>query len=248
MARGDPHGPILRPEGPGGRRRLTDFPWRLITVDIDGTLTTVHGWERIASALGRTAEYRVEHDRIDRGEVDEDTHLRILFGFATGLTEARLDQVLERTPKVRGIGAAVTALHHRGAHVALLTHNPSYIIDWYSRRFGFDGGSGGWGSTLRAGRIGVPRGVLADKVLGLRELKRRFRVSGSEICHVGDAWPDARLAPLIGGFVAFNALRASVRAEGDAVVPGGPLDRIVPVLDRLRPRRPVKGARPLPYS
>ncbi len=224
---------------------MPKFPWRLVTVDIDGTLTTVHGWREIAKASGWVPEYDLEHDRIDRGEVDEDTHLRRLFRLAVGLTQPQLEAVLEATPRLTGITSTVRALHRRGAKVGLLTHNPGYVIDWYDRRFGFDAGSGGWGSTIRDGRVRPPRGVKADKVRGLHDLERRFGVSGGEICHVGDAWPDARLKPLLGGFIALNAERADVREAADAVLTTRSLTDVLPILDRLRPRRPVKGAQPL---
>jgi phosphoserine phosphatase len=224
---------------------MAPYPWRLVTVDIDGTLTTVHGWREIATARGRRREYDRAHRRIIAGIEDEDAHLRGLFAFAEGLTRHRLEQILESTPKLAGISETVRRLHLKGARVALLTHNPPYVTRWYCRSFGFDAGTGGWGSSLHKGRIGVAGRVRADKVRGLRALERKFGVPARSICHVGDAWPDARLAPLVGGFVAFNPDAARVARTADRVVRSRDLRDILPVLDRLAPRRPVNGARPL---
>jgi phosphoserine phosphatase len=225
---------------------VSDLPWRLVTVDIDATLTTVHGWSVIARAAGRARAYRSESERIHRHGIDEDQHLRVLFGLAEGLSTAKLEVALEATPKVHGIDETVAALRERGVHVALLTHNPSYVIRWYERRFGFEAGSGGWGSVVRRGVVQPPGAVRADKVRGLRLLERRFGVTPSRVAHVGDAWPDARLAPLVGAFLAFNPRQGRVEVPADAVVRSQDLRAILPALQRLRPRRTVKGARPLP--
>jgi phosphoserine phosphatase len=224
---------------------MSDFPWRLVTIDIDGTLTVGHGWSILAREAGRANAYRRESTKIRGHGIDEDAHLRVLFGLATGLTPGRLDAAIRRTPKVHEIAPAVAALKARGAAVSLLTHNPRYVIQWYDREFGFQGGSGGWGSVLRDGRVAPPGRVRADKVRGLRLLERRFGVEPREVVHVGDAWPDARLAPLVGGFVAFNASDRRVPKVADAVLRTRDLRRLLPVLERLAPRRPVNGARPL---
>lgn len=224
---------------------MAPYPWKLVTIDIDGTLTTVHGWLRIAAACGREVDYQRAHAAIERGIQDEDAHLRALFGLAVGMSRAELSEVLDHTPKLAGIEEAVEALHRRGARVGLLTHNPRYVIDWYSRTFGFDGGSGGWGSNFLDGHVAPPDRVRADKVRGLRELIRRYGVAPGAICHVGDAWPDARLAPLIGGFISLNTRSPRVRRVADAVLRSRDLRTLLPVLDGLRPRVPVNGALPL---
>jgi phosphoserine phosphatase len=224
---------------------MEDLPWRLVTVDIDGTLTTEHGWWPIAVARGRVADYRDSGRALRSGREDENAHLARLFGLAQGMGEAEITEIFRRTHRVRGIAETVATLRSAGAHVALLTHNPSFVLRWYSKEFGFEGGSGGWGLTLHHGRVGAPRGVLADKVRGLRSLLRRFPVPAATVCHIGDAWPDARLSPMVGGFVAFNAKGPAVARVADAAVVGRDLRAVLPVLERIVPRVPVKGARPL---
>jgi phosphoserine phosphatase len=221
------------------------FPWRLVTVDIDGTLTTEHGWWPIAVAQGKVAEYQRSRRALMAGREDEDTHLTRLFELAVGLTPAELAEIFQRTHRVRAIRETVEALRQDGVHVALLTHNPSFVIQWYSRTFGFEGGSGGWGLVVRDGHVQPPRGVRADKVRGLSALLRRFPGPSRDVCHVGDAWPDARLSPLIGGFVAFNAKGPTVRTVADAAVHSLDLRTLLPVLADLSPRRPVNDAEPL---
>ena len=224
---------------------MPPFPWRLVTVNIDGTLTSEHGWRPIAAARGCLRAYTAYRKALLAGREDENSHLRHLFAFAVGLTPDRLEPILQRTRRVQGIPETVAELHARGARVPLLTHNPAFLIRWYCDTFGFDGGSGGWGLSLRHGRVQPPGRVVADKVRGLRTLRREFGVPFGRICHVGDAWPDARLAPLLGGFIAFNPKRPAVARVADATVRGTDLRAILPVLDRLRPRRPLNDARPL---
>ena len=58
------------------------FRWRLVTVDIDGTLTRVHGWREIARAFGRDAEYELSNRRFFAREIGEDEHLEDLLRIA----------------------------------------------------------------------------------------------------------------------------------------------------------------------
>lgn len=218
--------------------------FRLVTFDIDGTLTTRHGWRPIAEATGRVAAYERSNRRLRAGRETEDAHLERLFELAVGLPTARFEGLLESAPKVRGIAETVEALHRLGLKVGLLSHNPAIVIDWYCERYGFDGGSGGWGLSYADGHVAVPFGVRADKVRGLEELARRFGTPPERTCHVGDAWPDARLAPLLGGFIAFNPKEPRVGAVADAVVRARDLRKVLPILGSLVPRPPVKGALP----
>jgi len=223
-------------------------PWSLVTFDIDGTLTTRHGWWPIAQALGKLPDYNRTNRALRSGRETEDVHLEKLFALATGVSRSRFEALLAASPRVAGIEETVRSLRAEGTHVALLSHNAGPVLDWYRRAFGFEAGSGGWGLAYADGHVAAPREVRADKVRGLADLAARFRVPYRSICHVGDAWPDARLAPILGGFVAFNPKGEAVAEVADAVVRGRDLRRVVPVLERLVPRRPVKGARPLAES
>src|SRR5690349_19578340 len=110
------------------------FPWRLVTFDIDGTLTTVHGWRFLADRRGRTDVWRSSTARYLRKEATEDEHLRDLLALAVGLDRKELESILSRIPKLRGIRPAVAALHRRGVVAALLTHNPPFVTDWWRKR------------------------------------------------------------------------------------------------------------------
>jgi phosphoserine phosphatase len=217
----------------------------MVTIDIDGTLTSEHGWRPIAAARGRMREYEHSRRALLAKREDEDTHLTRLFELAEGLDRVALDALLDGTRRVRGIPETVARLHALGARVPLLTHNPGFVIQWYSRKFGFDGGSGGWGLSMRNGIVQRPGRVRADKVRGLRAIRRRFPAPPWAICHIGDAWPDARLAPLIGGFIAFNPKSTATARAADATLSSGDLREVLPILGRLRPRRPLNDARPL---
>jgi phosphoserine phosphatase len=218
---------------------VDDFPYRLVTVDIDGTLTLVHGWEVIATELGRSEAY----DRTERlyraGEIGEDEHLRNLLALAEGVSTSKLGRILTETPRVGGIAEAVERLHELGSRVALLTHNPPYVTDWYARTFGFDAADGltappGWAD----GQVGLPVGTRADKLGGLDRLCRRFSVPRGRVAHVGDGIADAAIFPLVGFGVAFRSRLPEVRAAADAVLDSPDLPPVVELLRRSRPVRP----------
>lgn len=211
--------------------------FRLATFDLDGTLTTVHGWWVIAQARHREAEYRRSNERFFAHEISEDEHLANLLGLAVGLTRPEVEQLLERTPRVDGISATLSALRARGLHVALLTHNPEYVCAWYGQRFGFDATEGSDGTRFdAAGRIAGIGSARADKPAGLARLLDRYGLDPASVVHIGDGWADAALFPLVGGGIAFNSRLPEVERAADAVVRSTTLEDVVGAIDSLLPR------------
>jgi phosphoserine phosphatase len=215
---------------------MPEFRWRLVTFDIDGTLTRIHGWRALARARGREAEYEERTRRYGAGEVGEDEHLAHLLSFAVGLTPDALARLLESTPKLAGIAETVAALHARGCRAALLTHNPTYVTEWYRARFGFDAASGTEVPVAADGRVLPPGPVRADKPGGLRLLLDRLSVPAELTAHVGDGRADAWVFGHVGGGIALNAELPEVERAADAALHTQDLRDIVPVLERLRPR------------
>ncbi len=60
--------------------------WDLVTVDIDGTLTTIHGWKVLAAAFGRRADFDQTQRRFFAHEIGEDEHLADMLAVAQGRT------------------------------------------------------------------------------------------------------------------------------------------------------------------
>ncbi|MFZ1022968.1 MAG: HAD family hydrolase [Thermoplasmata archaeon] len=215
---------------------MAPFPWQLVTFDIDGTLTTVHGWRRIAERFGRVADFESTSRRFVAGEIGEDAHLTNLMQIAEGRTVPEVESILEDTPRLAGISEAVASLRSRGACVALLTHNPPYVCAWYVRRFGFDDFEGTTGQSMVGGRIGAPRGVHADKPGGLRRLLVRHGIPPRAAIHVGDQISDADIFPHIGGGIALNSSDPRVNDRADRAVRATDLREVVQVLLELSPR------------
>ena len=212
------------------------FPWRLVTVDIDGTLTRTHGWRGLAEAFGRLGAFEDTNRRFFAHEIGEDEHLSDLLDIVTGHTVAEVEAVVERTPKLRGIREGVSQLHDRGARVALLTHNPTYVVEWYRQTYGFDDGEGVNAQAVEGGRIGPPVGVRADKPGGLRALLARGPVPPSSVAHVGDGWSDAEVFRLVGGGVALNSPLPEVNRAADLALTTEAFPDVVLALSRLSPR------------
>jgi phosphoserine phosphatase len=224
-----------------GSGTTASFPWRLVTVDIDGTLTLCHGWKTIARAFGRSSEFEQTRRRFRAHEIAEGTYLAELLALATGHTPAEVHAVLERTPKLRGIAEGVRELHRLGARAALLSHNPAYVVEWYRRRFGFDDGEGVHGQGVERGRIGRPAGIRAGKIGGLGRLLARLATPAAQVAHVGDGTSDAVLFRRVGGGIALNAASAEVRKAADVRLITTDFGDVVKALRRLHPR-PISGA------
>ncbi len=215
---------------------MVAFPWGLVTVDIDGTLTLVHGWQEIAHAFGREVEFEATHRRFVSHEVGEDEHLSALLALAAGHTVAEVDRVLEATPKLVRIAEGVAELHRLGATVALLTHNPEYVVDYYRRTFGFDDGDGIVVPTDADGRIAPIDSVRADKLGGLSRLITRHPVEPRQVVHVGDGWSDAEVFRVVGGGVALNSRLPEVNRTADRVLRTRDFCEVVDTLRTMAPR------------
>lgn len=211
--------------------------FRLVTVDVDGTLTLVHGWREIARAFGREAEYRSAQRRFLARESSESEHLAALLDLATGRTVAEVEQVVADTPKLAGIAEGVEELHRRGSRVALLTHNPGYVTSYYRRTFGFDDDEGVRVPVAPDGRIDPAVTVRAEKPLGLIALIARAGVRASEVAHVGDGWSDAELFPRVGAGVAVNSSLPEVERAADVALRTRDFREVVAALARVPARR-----------
>jgi HAD superfamily phosphoserine phosphatase-like hydrolase len=212
------------------------FPWRLVTVDIDGTLTRTHGWKEMAVAFGGLEAFQATNRRFFAHEIGEDEHLSDLLDLVTGRTVAEVEAVVERTPKLGGIREGVAELQARGARVALLTHNPNYVVEWYQRTYGFDDYEGVNAQSVVRGQIGPPVSVRADKVGGMRSLLLRAGAPASSAVHVGDGWSDAEVFRAVGGGVALNSPLAEVNRAADLALTTEQFPDVVAALARLSRR------------
>jgi phosphoserine phosphatase len=222
---------------------VSPFPWRLVTLDIDGTLTRVHGWKFIAEGLGRSSEYEATELEFRAGAIGEDQHLTNMLRIARGTPLDRLRALVAATPKIGGIAPTVVALHLRGARVALLTHNPPYVCQWYVGEFALDGFGACEVPGPVDGILGDPGAVRADKPAFLARLLAQWGLRPEETVHVGDGLADAAIFARVGGSIALNAEDERVRRAATASLRSESLLDLLPLLDRMRPSAP---AVPLP--
>jgi phosphoserine phosphatase len=215
---------------------VSGFPWKLVTVDIDGTLTLVHGWREIAVAFGRLPEFETTNQQFGAHEIGEDQHLTNLLEIADGHTVDEVEAVLRRTPKLSGISNGVHELQERGAHVALLSHNPNYVAEWYQRTFGFDDFDAVPAQEVDHGRIGPCPAIHADKTEGFRALLARCGATASQGVHVGDGWSDAEVFRLAGGGIALNSRDPEVNRLADLALSTRDFRDVVRGISHLVPR------------
>jgi phosphoserine phosphatase len=209
----------------------------MVTVDIDGTLTLLHGWRVIAERFDRVPLYERTMARIRAGEATEDVTIAHLLSIAEGHSVADVVAALQVTPRLSGIPEGVGRLHAEGMVVALLTHNPPYVTDWYRQFAGFDDAAGMRGFQATSPLIGSSVGVGADKPGGLAALLARHEIDPSAVVHAGDARPDAAIFPLVGGGIALNATSRTVRAAADLAIDTTDFGEVVEAVLRLPARR-----------
>ena len=211
-------------------------PWRLVTFDIDGTLTREHGWRALARAFDRLPEYERSNRRFFAREIGEDEHLADLLELVEGRLRGEVERALDSTPKLARIAEGVAELHRRGIRAGLLTHNPGYVIDFYRRTFGFDEGEGVTVPVDRSDRIQRAVRVHADKPGGLALLLARTGIEARGVVHVGDGWADARVFRLVGGGIALNSPYDEVNRAADRVVRATDFGEVVRAVLAMPPR------------
>lgn len=212
-------------------------PWRLVTVDIDGTLTIGHGWRFVAVAFGRAGQYDRAMARVRSREAGEDETIAALLAIAEGHTVREVETIVAATPKLSGIPEGVRRLHGEGTEVALLTHNPPYVTDWYRRFAGFDDAGGLRGTQPTEPKIGPPLKVWTDKLGSLREMAARRGIPPSNVVHVGDSRPDAAVFPFVGGGIALNAEHPDVVRAADLALKTHDFGELVSAILALPARR-----------
>ena len=216
----------------------------MVTFDLDGTLTRVHGWSVIARAVHREPEYLESNRRFLAREIDEDRHLKDFLQLAEGLRVTDIESLLASTPVIDGIAPTLERLRSIGIRSALLTHNPGYVCAWYQRRYGFDDWEGTLGTVIQDGRIVDAGPAHADKVGGLGRLVGRSGISPSLTVHVGDGWADAAIFPRVGGGISFNSRLPEVDRAADEVVRSDSLSAIIAIVLRMTPRQVVESGVP----
>ena len=215
---------------------MTSPAWPLVTVDIDGTLTMVHGWRVISRALGREPEFARTQRRFFAREIGEDEHLTDMLEIVKGARWETVEAALRATPRIQGITEGVVEFHAHGSRVALLTHNPPYVCAWYCRTFGFDDFEGTGSQEVSDGVIQAPHDVRADKPTGLKALASRGGTVPSRVVHIGDGWADAALFPLVGRGVALNSRLPEVEQEADLALRLHDFREVARAVEALRPR------------
>ena len=214
------------------------LPWQLVTVDIDGTLTLVHGWRELALAFGQLPAFESTNRRFAAREIGEDEHLANLLGIATGHSVDEVLEVVRRTPTLSGIAEGISRLHGDGIRVALLTHNPDYVADWYRGTFGFDDAECVVSQKVSGGQIGPTVRVHADKPGGMRRLLLRWSVPARAAVHVGDGLSDAAVFRLVGGGIALNSPNPEVQRLADRALTTQDFRHVVHAVEELNPRTP----------
>jgi phosphoserine phosphatase len=220
---------------------VDEFPYRLVTIDIDGTLTIGHGWQFLAERLGRRAMYEETNRAFHEGRESEEDHLRRLLHLAEGEPLARIEELLEETPKIAGISETVQAIRALGATPALLSHNPGYVTSWYAKRFGFarwDGTSDRPRPEVVDGKVAAPGRIRPDKPGGLARLLAALKVPAARAIHIGDGEADAVVFPLVGFGIALNSTIPAVERSADLSLHLTDLRQLLPALPTTLRRSP----------
>ena len=198
---------------------------KAVIFDLDGTLVRYHGvefessWGAIAAAAGvREESERLLAEYLPRRDAYREWVARDA-ALLAGIPVARVAGQIFPPPYARGVKEAVSKL--RGRYVlGILSSGVSLVADYVREDLGFD--------FALANRLGVKDGRftgeselivdLWNKDEVLKEIGRKYGLSLSEICFVGDHVNDIPVMRIVGLSIAMNPKDEDISRIADYTV------------------------------
>lgn len=185
------------------------MPYRLIILDIDGTITRhISSWRYIHEKLGlwtnRAFRYQ---EAFLAGRISYRRFCELDAAHWKGMRESRIRRIFASVAYSRNAARCIGDLRRKGFKLAAISTGLQYIPERLQREFDFDYIL----SNRLLSRNGVLTGGVGIKIAHgakhtvLKRIFRKFRVMPHEVISVGDSDGDIPLARDSGYSIAFNS-------------------------------------------
>lgn len=194
-------------------------PFRLCTLDLDGTLIQGTVFLAVAEAFGKGAEVRRLDARYEAGEMTLADNFAAEFDLLQGIAVKEAQAALRASPMwLANIPDGVRDLRALGLQVGLLTDQPRFLAEVAEPTLDpvlcSEGGVG------PDGRIARPVDHKEDKAANLRAWCRAHGVDLAEVVHCGNGANDVPVFERVGLAVAVNPTGPEVARRADLAVEG----------------------------
>jgi phosphoserine phosphatase len=208
--------------------------YRLVTLDLDGTLTRERSiWEYIHKRLGKWYGFAEDYqNQFLAGKISYEEFCERDAQVWKGMKVEELLEIVKKVPFHPGANELVHYLKKKGLKLSLVSSGLSLLSDWVHRTYGFDYSVSN--DLLHENGLligGVKIRVYYDKKAEwVKRILKQFRVKPEEAIAIGDSKGDIDMFQMVGFSVAFNSSSFDLEKIANVCVPSQNLADIIPML------------------
>lgn len=208
--------------------------FRLVTLDLDGTLTRERSvWEYIHKQLGKWYGFAEDYqNQFLAGKISYEEFCERDAQVWKGMKVEELLEIVKTVPFHPGANELIHYLKQKGLKLSLVSSGLSLLSDWVHQKYGFDYSVSN--DLLHENGIltgGVKIQVYYDKKAEwVKRILERFRVKPEEAMAIGDSKGDIDMFQMVGFSVAFNSSCFDLEKIANVCVASQNLADIIPRL------------------
>lgn len=192
-------------------------PFRVVTLDLDGTLLTTTCFQEVAAALGKLDAIKALDEEYFGGRQTLAENFWAEYQLLVGTPLDLAEQAMRKGPWLQGIPEGVQQMRELGLRVGLLTDQPRFLARLAEPTLDpllcSEGG-------IEQGRIALPLDYREDKGANLRAWCRAHHVDLESVIHCGNGSNDIPVFERVGLGVAVNPAEAGVARRADIALEG----------------------------
>jgi phosphoserine phosphatase len=208
--------------------------FRLVTLDLDGTLTRERSvWEYIHKRLGKWYGFAEDYqNQFLAGKISYEEFCERDAQVWKGMKVEELLEIVKTVPFHPGANELIHYLKQKGLKLSLVSSGLSLLSDWVHQEYGFDYSVSN--DLLHENGLltgGVKIQVYYDKkAKWVRKILKEFGAKPEEVIAIGDSKGDIDMFQMVGFSVAFNSSCYDLDQIATICVPSRNLADIIPRL------------------
>jgi len=209
-------------------------PFRLVTLDLDGTLTREPSiWEYIHKRLGKWYGFAEDYqNQFLAGKISYEEFCERDAQVWKGMKMEALLEIVKTVPFHRGVDELIQYLKQKGLKLSLVSSGLSLLSDWVHQKYGFDYSVSNdllHENGILTGRVKIQ--VYFDKKAEwVEKILRKFGVKPEETIAIGDSKGDIDMFQMVGFSIAFNSSCLALEEIANVCVSSRNLADIIPRL------------------
>ena len=209
-------------------------PFRLVTLDLDGTLTQEPSiWEYIHKRLGKWYGFAEDYqNQFLAGKISYEEFCECDARVWKGMKVEALLEIVKTVPFHPGMDELIHYLKRKGLKLSLVSSGLSLLSGWVHQKYGFDYSVSNdllHENGILTGRVKIQ--VRYDKKAEwVRKILKKFGVKPEEVIAIGDSKGDMDMFQMVGFSIAFNSSCLDLEKIANICIPSRDLADIIPRL------------------